>query len=909
MKNLNPIKTCLVLLLVYSFCNTQLHAQNQSPDTIISAGIIVVDSASLRKEPDINSDVIKKLDFGTPFFILEKQQFLEEKEHRWWYWYKTILTDKKTIGWITGKEGREGSRERSDSAIEYAKKGDFANLYYAVACQAFWGYREYDAAEKLFLYILKQYPDKQLQESSEICDKPLYFIGKLGALENLAKLYRERKEYQKSIKYYEKITRQKEAKKENIISARRDIMHIYKEDIQDAEKTIELCHSIIKDFPNGELRGYEWNIWVDIEAASSILNICYQNLKDTDRRMKESRKILSETSNPPVILIATQGIITAQINKGDDEIAQKTLLEIMKKYPKEIRTYFMSHVDFTLNPFADAIEALVTDMGNYDKAIELIKIVRDSIREEEVSNFAAYKTAQLLDEGDGSIEEVLSACEKIPSCSFWDPAVRSLRKRELSSGDMKKRAEYIKTYKPEKTVVSSENTVIKQGLKSNKFDSLQKGTRATILYKDTSITTLNGKDGIWAKVKLENGKIGWVFDACLSLVGEKPIFPPLTKNVPVWEMEGANTNRTSYINSKPIKTPEIVKIFPNMWNIHIREGGGVIFSDLNEDKILDILTYSSGRLVTIDGKTQKVMWHFDCGGSSIPAVKDNVVYLISLVEYKESPSYTGGEYRLYALDKKTGTLDWELLVNKNRIMGFSPASPVVSDNFVYVGTFDGKLLAIDIKERKVKWEFSVFEPIKEITKINNLIYFAAQKHYEDNDKLFAIDASDGQLIWEFDFQSKTDVSGICAENKTLFCKDANGIVYALDAKTGHLLWKKELLEKRNSGLSNPSLHNGIIYIASDKTIYAINSKNGNIKWEYAYQHSLWGTPAVVNGALYIRSIDSYLHAISLSNGKLLWQFKIPGEEYGGILTPTVEQGLIFIGSLDNNLYVIGEKNN
>ncbi|MCK4235383.1 PQQ-binding-like beta-propeller repeat protein [candidate division WOR-3 bacterium] len=877
----------LFVILILCFAHLQ-GAEEISEISIISAGIIVIDGASLRSEPNDSSEIIRELSFGIPFYILRRKTFVDGK--RRFNWYKIKLIDSEIKGWAVSTECREG-----DKAIFDLDKTDLSGLYYSVGSKSLWRYNDYDIAEKIFLYILEKYPNRNIPIKEEIFDEIIYINGKLATCKMLAEVYKKKKDYQTSIKYYRKIMYLKEAERRDVAEAIRNIMIVYKDDLKDEVKTVDICHKIIKEFPDEEISGFEWNLWIDIEAARVIVDLYSLENEDIEKLEKECKRIIAETANPPVILIAMRGRIIAQICWGKFDLALKSLLEVIRKYPREIRSYFKTPVNFSISPLASAIEAIISEYGDYNKALDFAKTIKDSIQEEEIAFFTNYRIAQLLDEGNGSREQVISSYEKVSDQKiwFWDPVKRS----EIGSSVARKRIKQIKKYEVEKATVAEENVICKPGLRSKtkNFRTISKGTEVKIIYKDRELIELDEKVGNWAKIMLPDGEIGWIFDGFLSLILKKTFFSPLKKKEQIWCMEGANSNRTSTIYGKKIKEPTLIKIIPNITS---RE---VVFSDINDDSIMDIFANSPKGLVAIDGITHKVIWSFDCRNGSIPLIINNSVYIVAFVE--------NGEY-LFSLNKRTSRLVWKVLIGK-RGHGLSPSSPAVDNDLIYVGSFDHTLLAVDIKKGKVVWKFDLSYPVVgAVTAANNLVYFSSREKFDSKDYLYALDALTGKLKWKFEFspKSKGYVPGVGLEKGRLFCCGANGYLYALNAKTGDLIWEEQVA---NEGgyltWFRLSIRKGVLYYATPgKEVYAINAKTGNIKWKYTYTHSLWGTPAIINDALYIRSIDSYIHAISLKDGKLLWKFKTDSGAYGGIYSPTVAQGLIFIGSTDRNLYIIGE---
>ena len=70
-----------------------------------------------------------------------------------------------------------------------------------------------------------------------------------------------------------------------------------------------------------------------------------------------------------------------------------------------------------------------------------------------------------------------------------------------------------------------------------------------------------------------------------------------------------------------------------------------------------------------------------------------------------------------------------------------------------------------------------------------------------------------------------------------------------------------------------------------------NVRNLVVKWRYQTGNSVFGSPAVVNGIVYMGSLDQYLYALNADTGVLVWKYKTGGQ---GDSSPAVvdEQWLI-----------------
>jgi eukaryotic-like serine/threonine-protein kinase len=106
--------------------------------------------------------------------------------------------------------------------------------------------------------------------------------------------------------------------------------------------------------------------------------------------------------------------------------------------------------------------------------------------------------------------------------------------------------------------------------------------------------------------------------------------------------------------------------------------------------------------------------------------------------------------------------------------------------------------------------------------------------------------------------------------------------------------------------SSPKVVNGVVYVASiDQKVDAFDAATGAKLWEY----SLGGptgiecpTLTVANGVVYIGNLDNKIYALDAKTGSKLWDF-----ETGGIIflsNPVVANGSVYIGDADHKLYAL-----
>jgi len=98
-----------------------------------------------------------------------------------------------------------------------------------------------------------------------------------------------------------------------------------------------------------------------------------------------------------------------------------------------------------------------------------------------------------------------------------------------------------------------------------------------------------------------------------------------------------------------------------------------------------------------------------------------------------------------------------------------------------------------------------------------------------------------------------------------------------------VLWSKPL-GSGASFASSPVFANGIGYIGSvNKNIYAFNSTNGDVIWNFTTNAAVYSTPAVVNGYVYTGADDGNVYCLNAASGSLLWKVALsagPATNFG-----------------------------
>jgi len=86
----------------------------------------------------------------------------------------------------------------------------------------------------------------------------------------------------------------------------------------------------------------------------------------------------------------------------------------------------------------------------------------------------------------------------------------------------------------------------------------------------------------------------------------------------------------------------------------------------------------------------------------------------------------------------------------------------------------------------------------------------------------------------------------------------------------------------------------------------VPSNDSSIKpvWVFKCEDEIRGSPTIEGGVLYVGTYDHNLYAINASEGKLLWKYPTSG---GVVSKPAVNNGFVYFGSEDNSLYAISAR--
>ncbi len=116
---------------------------------------------------------------------------------------------------------------------------------------------------------------------------------------------------------------------------------------------------------------------------------------------------------------------------------------------------------------------------------------------------------------------------------------------------------------------------------------------------------------------------------------------------------------------------------------------------------------------------------------------------------------------------------------------------------------------------------------------------------------------------------------------------------------GELKWS---FQTGGTVYSSPTVVGGIVYVgSSDNYLYAIDAATGIEKWKFKAGSWIESSPAVVNGIVYFGSNDQKVYALDAQTGDKIWEYKT---RYAVKSSPAVAGNIVYIGSDDYSVYAL-----
>jgi len=266
----------------------------------------------------------------------------------------------------------------------------------------------------------------------------------------------------------------------------------------------------------------------------------------------------------------------------------------------------------------------------------------------------------------------------------------------------------------------------------------------------------------------------------------------------------------------------------------------------------DVLYFGAGdgQFYAVQPDSGKVLWSYPLKAEGIarPLIQGGTVYVL------------GGNNVAHALNAKTGKLVWTY--NRREASNISVrggSQPALAGEVLLVGFSDGSLVALNKTSGSIVWEVNLnrnkrFRDVDATPVVDgDAIYVSSY-----DGALYSVSRIDGKVNWMVDEGGYEEV---LVSGNTLFFSSSGGKTMALDKGSGKVLWSRD----NPRGIATaPSLYKGVVMVGEmEGALRFLDARTGDFLAEFAPGRGVTSRVTVDsnNGELYFMSTDANLFAL------------------------------------------------
>ncbi len=342
-----------------------------------------------------------------------------------------------------------------------------------------------------------------------------------------------------------------------------------------------------------------------------------------------------------------------------------------------------------------------------------------------------------------------------------------------------------------------------------------------------------------------------------------------------WVQKGGyDTHSIPNLNLKfPLK-----KIFSKNTDQEISDEYFSLANPVVDNKNIYLLS-TNGKVTSIDKINFRINWIKQIFSDQMDF--PNVGSIVVKLNGEDLYLHNGGDL-IYALNKKNGEVKWKFK-NKFPFRG----NIAIKNDYILVNDYDNNLLSF--LKKKLIWKKRLGQGENVIlTNIRPIIYDNKIINPSFNGLFHILNINDGKLIFSDYLQPNKKMAKIFRNNdiianpiiadSKMYIISHSGTLASYDLTNLKLLWSVQV-----GGGNTPIISgNTIFLIDNNNLLYAINSKNGKIKWMKQFKPNIeegfyfkdikkinFKGPFLIDNKLILFSSKGILNLLNPLNGKLL----------------------------------------
>ncbi|RYY76109.1 MAG: outer membrane protein assembly factor BamB [Gammaproteobacteria bacterium] len=250
----------------------------------------------------------------------------------------------------------------------------------------------------------------------------------------------------------------------------------------------------------------------------------------------------------------------------------------------------------------------------------------------------------------------------------------------------------------------------------------------------------------------------------------------------------------------------------------------------------------AGELIALSATDGKEMWRKQLKGeiSSVPQSNGQVVAVQTM------------NGKLFVVDAKTGEDKW-FFENPPPVLTLrGSAAPLVTDNAIYAGFANGRLMAFNPANGLILWEQRMASP-KGRSELDRMVDIHASPLLKDGilfvgtyqGRIAAAARGTGASVWGIDGSTSENLS---ASDDKLFVSQSDGKVTALSLTSGEQIWQNDKLLRRRLG--GPQVFGDYVAVVDYKGyMHVLNQSNGEFAARDRVDRSGVRAPMLTDGKI------------------------------------------------------------
>jgi len=287
----------------------------------------------------------------------------------------------------------------------------------------------------------------------------------------------------------------------------------------------------------------------------------------------------------------------------------------------------------------------------------------------------------------------------------------------------------------------------------------------------------------------------------------------------------------------------------------------------------------------VNAKTGTQVWSYPSKASTQivfyapPVVNEDGVYVGDLAN------------NFYKLDKATGAELWKFSGAKGWFIG----QAAIAMQTIYAPSADHSMYALNINDGSLAWKYETDHQIwSQPLALGDKIIVSSLDHF-----VHAVD-EDGVEVWKTSLNGA--LVGAPVSNETMdmvFAATIGNSLYGLDASSGDVKWQFDA----TSGLWATPLYTQENLLVCDEAgkIYSVNPKTGELVWTIETGSKVMGGLLAIEGGFVIVTEDGNVRAYDFER-KSPWNVKLTGEIYS---TPVKTDENIIVGLMNSEVLLVG----